>query len=146
MHIAPFDNQNQPIVDVGDAIVPLNYFNIVKDKKGEAFCYQVPSYETSITPATGSVDVDVEGQAYAAIGHRGVDVWDGEPEGVYIPTGYECEIVCLSPNAEIFVAGAKYEKPLTPFEIRSNDLDLVQYGSDDTKTHRKIKHTYNTIQ
>ena len=30
MHIAPFDNQNQPIVDVGNDRVPLNYFNIVK--------------------------------------------------------------------------------------------------------------------
>ncbi len=30
MHIAPYDNQNKPIVDAGDATVPLNYFNIVK--------------------------------------------------------------------------------------------------------------------
>ena len=30
MHIPPFDNQNRPIVDVDDARVPLNYFNIVK--------------------------------------------------------------------------------------------------------------------
>ena len=30
MHIAPFDNENAPIVDVDDATVPLNYFNIVK--------------------------------------------------------------------------------------------------------------------
>jgi len=28
MHIAPFDNQNKPIVDIDDATVPLNYFNI----------------------------------------------------------------------------------------------------------------------
>ena len=35
MHIAPFDNENRPIVDVDDALVPLNYFNIVKLKAGE---------------------------------------------------------------------------------------------------------------
>jgi 5-deoxy-D-glucuronate isomerase len=35
--------------------VPLNYFNIVKLKKGEAFDYQVPGYETCIVPATGTV-------------------------------------------------------------------------------------------
>ena len=29
---------------------------------------------------------------------------------------------------------------LDPFEVRAADIDLVQYGSDDTKTHRKIKH------
>ena len=42
MHIAPFDNKNQPIVNADDSVVPLNYFNIVKLKKGEAFEYQVP--------------------------------------------------------------------------------------------------------
>ncbi|HBM67865.1 MAG TPA: 5-deoxyglucuronate isomerase, partial [Rhodobacteraceae bacterium] len=70
MHFPPYDNKNQPIVDVEDSRVPLNYFNIVKLKKGEAFSYQVPGYETCIAPATGSVDVDVEGQAYAALGNR----------------------------------------------------------------------------
>ena len=29
---------------------------------------------------------------------------------------------------------------LDPFDVRADALDLVQYGSDDTKTHRKIKH------
>jgi 5-deoxy-glucuronate isomerase len=75
VHIAPFDNRNRPIVDVDHDLVPLDYFNIVRLKKGEVFDYAVPGYETCVVPATG-----------------------------------------------------------TP------DLDVVQYGSDDTKTHRKIKH------
>ncbi|MGD1887341.1 MAG: 5-deoxy-glucuronate isomerase [Cohaesibacteraceae bacterium] len=54
MHIPPFENHNKPIVDAGDAVVPLNYFNIVKLKKGESFSYQVPGYETCIVPATGT--------------------------------------------------------------------------------------------
>ncbi|MGB1425380.1 MAG: 5-deoxy-glucuronate isomerase, partial [Paracoccaceae bacterium] len=54
MHIAPFNNQNQPIVDIDDTTVPLNYFNIVKLTKGQSFDYQVPGYETCIVPATGS--------------------------------------------------------------------------------------------
>ena len=61
MHIAPHDNQNNPIVDTDDELVPLNYFNIVKLKMGEAFNYQVPGYETCIVPATGTVDVEIEG-------------------------------------------------------------------------------------
>ena len=87
MHIAPFDNQNKAIVDAGDATVPLNYFNIVKLKKGEAFEYQVPGYETCIVPATGTVDVEVEGFKASDLGGRGEDVWDGEPEGVMSPQG-----------------------------------------------------------
>ena len=138
MHIAPFDNQNKVIVDIDDSTVPLNYFNIVKLKKGETFHYQVPGYETCIVPATGSVDIEVEGLAFSALGNRGEDVWDGEPEGVYIPSGAKVNMTCVSEATETFVAGAKYDKVLEPFDVREHDL--VQYGSDDTKTHRKIKH------
>ena len=140
MHIAPYENANKPLVDVDDPTVPLNYFNIVKLRRGEAFEYQVPGYETCIAPATGSVDVDVEGVAFPALGNRGVDVWDGEPEGVYVPVGAKARMVCVSETAEVFVAGAKFDSVLEPFDVRGDGIDLVQYGSDDTKTHRKIKH------
>jgi 5-deoxy-glucuronate isomerase len=144
MHIAPFDNHNRPIVDIDDPTVPLNYFNIVKMKKGESFHYQVPGFETGIVPATGSVDISVEGVSFAAIGRRGADVWDGEPEGVYIPSGANVTITCVSDSTETFIAGARYDKILDPFEVRAADIDMVQYGSDDTKTHRKIKHILGT--
>ncbi|MGB5556479.1 MAG: 5-deoxy-glucuronate isomerase [Paracoccaceae bacterium] len=140
MHIAPFDNRNEPIVDIDDPCVPLTYFNIVKLKAGQAFEYRVPGYETCIAPATGSVNVMVQGEEYANVGGRGVDVWDGEPEGVYVPSNTTAHMVCTSPTAEVFVAGAKYDEVLEPFVVRGSDLDVVQYGSDDTKTHRKIKH------
>ena len=138
MHIAPYDNQNKPIVDVENPTVPLNYFNIVKLQKGEAFEYQVPGYETCIVPATGSLDVEVEGIKFDHLGNRCEDVWDGEPEGVYVPVGSKVTMVCVSAETETFIAGAKYDKVLEPFDVR--EYDLVQYGSDDTKTHRKIKH------
>jgi len=144
VHIPPFDNRNAPIVDVDDACVPLNYFNIVKLTNGQAFEYAVPGYETCIVPATGTVDVDVEGFAVSALGGRGVDVWDGEPEGVYVPSGGRATMVCTSDSAEVFVAGAKYDTVLEPFVVRNDELDMVQYGSDDTKTHRKIKHILGT--
>jgi len=140
MHIPPFDNRNSPIVDVEDTTVPLNYFNIVKLKKGEVFEYQTPGYETCIVPATGTVDVNVEGVAFDAVGTRRIDVWDGEPEGVYVPSGAKAMIVCTSDETETFVAGAKYDKVLEPFDVRADGIDKVQYGSDDTKTHRRIQH------
>ncbi|WP_412564794.1 5-deoxy-glucuronate isomerase [Thalassobius sp. MITS945101] len=140
MHIAPHDNQNKPIVDVDHPLVPLNYFNIVKLTRGEVFDYAVPGYETCVVPATGTVDLDVDGAGFSALGNRGEDVWDGEPEGVYVPVGANVRMTCTSDNAEVFVAGAKYDRVLEPFDVRSPQIDLVQYGSDDTKTHRKIKH------
>lgn len=138
MHIAPYQNNNRPIVDIDDPKVPLNYFNIVKLKKGQAFKCRVPGYETCIVPATGSIDVDIEGTNFVNLGNRGEDVWHGEPEGVYVPSGAKVTLTCISATTETFIAGAKYDKVLDPFEVREHDL--VQYGSDDTKTHRKIKH------
>ena len=138
MHIPPYDNENNPIVDANNKAVPLNYFNIVKLKKGEAFEYQVPGYETCIVPATGTININVEGIEFQGLGNRVEDVWDGEPEGVYVPVGAKAEMACMSENAEVFIAGAKYDKVLIPFDVR--EYDLVQYGSDETKTHRKIKH------
>ena len=138
MHIPPYDNENNPIGDTNNKTVPLNYFNIVKLKKGEAFEYQVPGYETCIVPATGTININVEGMEFKMLGNRVEDVWDGEPEGVYVPVGAKAEMACMSENAEVFIAGAKYDKVLIPFDVR--EYDLVQYGSDETKTHRKIKH------
>ncbi len=139
MHIPPFDNANRPIVGADDAHVPLVYFNIVRLKSGESFVYHVPGYETCVVPATGSVTVEVGAERFAEIGHRGVDVWDGEPEGVYVPAATEAQITALT-DTETFIAGARFDETLRPFAVRAEELDLVQYGSDDTKTHRKIKH------
>ncbi len=144
MHIAPFDNANKPIVGIDDPLVPLNYFNIVKLKRGDAFEYQVPGYETCVVPATGTVDIEIEGVRFASVGNRGVDVWDGEPEGVYAPVGAKVTIICTSETTETFIAGGRYDKVLEPFDVRSSEIDFVQYGSDDTKTHRKIKHILGT--
>ena len=146
MHIAPYENLNKPVVDVNNKFVPLNYFNIVKLKKGEVFDYSVKGYETCIVPATGTVSVDVEGMTFDQLGNRGADVWDGEPEGVYVPSGAKVRIVCQSVETETFVAGARYDKVLEPFDVRKAEIDLVQYGSDETKTHRKIKHILGANQ
>jgi 5-deoxy-glucuronate isomerase len=90
------------------------------------------------------VNVTVGEQAFADIGKRRAHVWDGEPEGVYVPTGMAAQITCIADTAEIFIAGARFDDVLAPFAIRAADIDPIQYGSDDTKTHRKIKHILGT--
>lgn len=139
MHIAPRDNGNLPIVGVDHPLVPLCYFNIVKLRAGEAFVSDVPGYETCIVPATGTVSVTVGNETFAGIGKRRANVWDGEPEGVYVPTGAVARIVADA-DTECFIAGAKCGEAYAPFAVREADIDPVQYGSDETKTHRKIKH------
>lgn len=139
MHISPHDNRNCPIVDAGNAHVPLVYFNIINLKAGAHFDYRVSGYETCVVPATGTVTVETAGETFGKIGHRGVDVWDGEPEGVYVPADTGARLTAQT-DTEVFIAGAKFAETLSPFAVRTAEIDTVQYGSDETKTHRKIKH------
>ena len=128
MHIPPFDNQNKAIIDIHDAHVPLTYFNIVKLEKGQVFSYQIPGYETCIVPATGRVDVDVDTTGFGGVGNRGSDVWDGEPEGVYVPTDMPAQMVCTSDSCEVFVAGARFDDRLTPLLCTKMKLMLCSMG------------------
>ncbi|PJF09863.1 5-deoxy-glucuronate isomerase [Pseudorhodobacter sp. MZDSW-24AT] len=139
MHIPPHDNQNRAIVDRDHPLVPLVYFNILRLRPGAVFDYRTPGYETCVVPATGTVTVETAGDTFAAIGQRGADVWDGAPEGVYVPQDTGARITALSAT-EVFIAGARFHETLRPFAVRADQIDVVQYGSDDTKTHRKIKH------
>ena len=144
MLIPHYDNRNVPIVDIDDQDLPLAYFNIVRLNRGDSFISYVPGYETCLVPAHGTINIVVERdgaspQKYAAIGGR-ASVWDGDPSGVYIPVGGRAHIICQSESCELFVAGARFNESYEPFAVRPSDIDPVQYGSDDTKTHRKIKH------
>ena len=75
MHFPPYENNNKAIVDVGNENVPNNYFNIIKLSRGERFKSQILGYETCIVPATGTIDIEVEGLNFESIGNRVTDVW-----------------------------------------------------------------------
>jgi len=47
---------------------------------------------------------------YDAIGNRTFDVWDGDVEGVYVPTGERQYLNAHRLRAEVFIAGARYDK------------------------------------
>jgi 5-deoxy-glucuronate isomerase len=140
-HIAPYDNQNKPIIDIEDDTTPLCYFNNIQLTKGETYQYQLADYESVVVLAGGTCDITVADQTFVNIGRR-KDVFSGEPASAYIPLGTQATISCVSESADILIAGGRYDKQLRPFVISDGDklADTVQYGSDDTKTHRKIKH------
>lgn len=138
-HIPAYDNKNQPIIDVNDDTTPLIYFNQVFLQKGETHQYQLKDYETAVVMASGSCSIRVDGETFENVGSR-KHVWDGNPAAVYAPIDAIVEVTCVSENADVMIAGGRYEEKLAPFEVKPEDSDQVQYGSDDTKTHRKIKH------
>ena len=116
MHIAPYDNQNKPIVDVEDSTVPLNYFNIVKLEAGQAFDYQTPGYETCIVPATGTADVEVEGFTATDLGGRGEHVLDGDPEGDTLSSGAKNSRMATD-TTEVTVVYTKLDETNKPFTL-----------------------------
>ena len=138
-HIPPFDNHNEAIVPAGDATTPLCYFNHVRLRRGERFVHQVAGYESAVVPASGSCDVSVLGQRFEGIGQRD-HLWGGDAEAVYVPVGAAAEITCVSEQLDLMIGGGRYDTVLEPFAVRQGEIDKLQYGSDDTKTHRKIRH------
>jgi 5-deoxy-glucuronate isomerase len=138
-HIAAYNNENKAIIDVNDDTTPLIYFNQVFLSSGESHSYQLDDYETAVVLAGGTCTIKVDDEVFENVGIR-KHVWDGNPAAVYAPVGATVEITCVSDNADIMIAGGRFEETLAPFEVKPEDCDKVQYGSDDTKTHRKIKH------
>ena len=61
MHIPYSDNKNIALFGEQNKTVPLVYFNIINLKKGESYSYKLPEHETSVVPATGIVELEVDG-------------------------------------------------------------------------------------
>jgi len=138
-HIAPHDNLNRPIIDRDDATTPLCFFNHVRLRLGDTFVHQISDYESMVVPASGSCDVRVGEHLFEGIGQR-EHLWQGDPEGVYVPSGQAAHILCRTEQLDLMIGGGRCDHVFTPFAVRQADVDKLQYGSDDTKTHRKIKH------
>jgi len=142
-HIPAHDNANRPIVAEDNEVVPLIYFNRLVLGAGESHAYRLAAHESCVVPVSGRCTVAVGGESFERIGTRS-SLWEGVPNGVYVPRGAECTVTAEE-DAEVFVAGGRLEgrdgqAAFEPFAIRDEDVDIVQYGSDETKTHRKIKH------
>lgn len=138
-HILPFNNENIPIVDSNNNMLRRCFFNRLTLQKGETFTHKAEGYETCIVLCAGSCDIIIKNEEFKAVGRRKY-VFDGKPDSVYVPLNQEAKVVCISETAEVFIAGGRAEKEYEAFRVSPDQIDKVQYGSDDTKTHRKIYH------
>ena len=136
--IKKYDNKNQPIVDDFSQSLSLTYFNLVKLKAGESFESNMESYESVWVVLSGNCDISVDGRSFPDIGKR-KDIWSGLAESVYAPIEAKV-IVAANSDVEIAVGGGIYEEKLEPFFIGQDDVKMVDVGSSETKSHRKIFH------
>ncbi|MCG8454573.1 MAG: 5-deoxy-glucuronate isomerase [Spirochaetales bacterium] len=144
-HIRPYDNENHAVVDRDDAMVPRTYFNVIRLKQGEQYCSDLNGYESVCVPLDGHCNILVGDTLYSEVGKR-EDLFQGKPEGVYVPTGSTATITAVHGSLTLCIAGGRSSKVLSSFVVRQEDVDTVQYGSDETKTHRKIHHILGASQ
>jgi len=139
--IKSYENNNEAIVDskLDDSCLSRTYFNLVKLKQGENYKFSLASYETVNVVMTGTVDIVVDGEKFNSVGVR-KDIWSGQADSVYAPIGVEVEIHCVSDAAEIAVAGGHTDEKYTAFRITPEEVDMVDVGSNDTHSRRRIYH------
>jgi 5-deoxy-glucuronate isomerase len=135
--IRAFDNKNRPIL-AGNKPVERVYFNLLKLAAGEIYEHRLPQFETVIVPMSGSCDVSVEGEAFSDLGGR-ANVWAGGADSVY--AGANADVAIVARNCcEIAIAGGLWEQPRAPFRIRPESVDMVEVGSTETSSCRRIFH------
>jgi 5-deoxy-glucuronate isomerase len=105
---------------------------------GETYEYLLPDFETVIVPMAGTCDLNAGGETFKSLGGRAT-VWDGKADAVYVGPNVHVTIVAQS-GCEVAIAGGWWDRPMVPFRIGPADVDMVDVGSNETKSRRRIFH------
>ena len=135
--IRAFDNKNNPIL-AGTEPVGRVYFNLVRLLPGETYWYRLSEFESVVVPLAGKCDLVVDGANFSSLGRRAT-VWDGKAEAVYAGPNANVDIVAQS-DCEIAIAGGVWDREMAPFRVRPEEVDMVDVGSNETKSRRRIFH------
>jgi len=136
--IRKYDNKNKPILEGNKGITPLTYFNIIHLRKGESIEQIVEMFETVYVILSGKCDIKVTNQLFKNI--RRKDIWSDKADSIYVTTGALVKIYSKEDNTEIAVAGARCEKEYKPFRITPEEVSMIEVGSSETKTLRRINY------
>jgi 5-deoxy-glucuronate isomerase len=135
--IRAFDNGNRPVIEGNDPVDRV-YFNLIKLALGEVFQYRLRQFEMVAVPMAGTCDVSIDGETFSNLGGR-TSVWDGKADSVYAGPNVDVVITGRS-DCEIAIAGGLWDRPAAAFRIRPEDVDMVEVGSNETKSRRRIFH------
>jgi 5-deoxy-glucuronate isomerase len=135
--IRAFHNHNSPIL-AGNKPVERVYFNLVRLVAGETYRYRLSEYESVAVPMAGTCDLAVDGESFSNLGRR-TTIWDGKADAVYAGPNADVAIVAQS-DCEIAIAGGVWDRQMTSFRVRPEDVDMVDVGSNETKSRRRIFH------
>lgn len=133
------DNRHAPIIEAGAGDATLTYFNLLKLHAGEAVTLDVPRCELLCVVLSGRADIAACAQEFKNIGRRH-DIWDGPADSVYCGTCPRVTVRALREGTEVAVAGGRCEQPFAPFRITPEEVEMVDVGSKETHSHRRIFH------
>jgi 5-deoxy-glucuronate isomerase len=136
--IRAHDNGNRPLVEPGSGPLSLTYFNVVQLAAGDVHAFTLPLHEAVVVPLSGTVDITIADQTFAAVGGR-ADVWSGLADSVYAPRGAQTTIRAAA-SAEVAIAGGLTDETTAAFRIRPEDIEMVDVGSAGTHSRRRIFH------
>lgn len=138
-HIRARDNANRAIVH-DDPGLPHVHFNLLRLQPGESVEQALPEHESVLVVLSGTVDISVDGERFAAVGKR-ADIWSGEADSVYAPPGAKVRLENATGPTEIAVAGGLCDDAgLKPFRIKPEEVAMVDVGSPDSHSRRRIFH------
>ena len=133
------DNRNAPLVVPGRGPLTLGYFNLLRLKAGEAVTIEAPQCELLSVVLSGRVDIAAATQEFKNVGQR-TDIWAGPADSVYCGTCPRVTVRALRDGTEVAVAGALCDQPFAPFRIAPGEVEMVEVGSRETHSRRRILH------
>jgi 5-deoxy-glucuronate isomerase len=133
------DNRNTPLVEPGRGILSLSYFNLLRLAAGQSHTLETAGCETVCVVLSGRADIAACAQEFKGIGHRAT-VWDGPADSVYCGTCPRVTVRAQRDGTEVAVAGGLCAQPLAPFRITPKEVEMVEVGSRETHSRRRIFH------
>jgi 5-deoxy-glucuronate isomerase len=137
--IRTYDNKNQPIILPKGGPLSSTYFNLVRLRKGEEYRAKVEGIETLYAVLSGNVELEVNGTIFRDLGQR-KDIWSGNADSVYAGAGAAVQVRADSVGAEVAVAGGVCDKAFPSFRVLPDEVEMVDVGSIETRSHRRIFH------
>ena len=137
--IRQYDNKNQPIITPETAILSSTYFNLLRLKKGEEHGTKIEGFETLYAVLSGNVEIEVNGTPFKDVG-RHQDIWSGKADSVYAGAGAVVRVRANQDGTEVAVAGGVCDKTFPPFRVLPEEVEMVDVGSVETRSHRRIFH------
>jgi 5-deoxy-glucuronate isomerase len=133
------DIRDQPIVKPGSGGLSLCYFSLLRLSAGQSHTFEAARCETVCVVLSGRADIAAGAQEFKGVGQR-KDIWDGPADSVYCGTGSRVTVRAQRDGTEVAVAGGMCTQPFAPFRITPEEVAMVEVGSRETHSRRRIFH------